>query len=113
MVKHPSTPTRDGAMAPICEAIDAVLRGLTIRIGNSVIKSVEIASYSDGICTSKAKYLKELDIDDLLNGIYSPSHFDGWSSLIETGIKEFSIIDMKKFKNLKAPNCEEPDSDGD
>lgn len=96
------TNTPEGAMAPICEAIDAVLRGLTVRIDTYVIKYVETVVLKDGIETSRDKRLMRFDIDDLLNGKYSADHFEGWDGYIQRGIKEFSVIDMSKFGNLKA-----------
>ena len=96
-----STSTPERAMAPICEAIDAVLHGLTIRIENDVIKSVETIVLRDGVEVSRKKDLMKFDIDDLLNGLYDGNYFGGWDEYIKDGIKEFSIVDMSKFKNLK------------
>jgi len=104
-----STSTPEGAMAPICEAIDAILRGLTIRIEEHVIKNVETITTRDGIEISRSKDLMCFDIDDLLNGRYHGEFFGGWDMYIKQGIKEFSIVDMSKFTNLKgiAPSSDE------
>ena len=103
-----NTPAKD--MAPICEAIDAVIKGYTIRIGNDVIKTVETVTTRDGIEINRRKDVMKLDIDDLLNGRYQPGHFGSWDCLIEAGINEFSIVDMAKFQNLKGcvgEDCED------
>lgn len=106
MARSKCTRAPEGAMAPICEAIDAVLRGLTIRIGNDVIREVETVVTVDGIVARRSKELKKFDIDELLNGRYEGNTFYGWDPLIKTGIKEFSIVDMKKFKIVEAKETE-------
>lgn len=86
-------------MAPICEAIDAVLRGFAVRIANTVIKNIEHVHMREGIMANKYTVTMQFDIDDLLNGNYSPESFDGWDALMTENVKEFSIVDLKTFKD--------------